>query len=214
MEEGRGGRRREKREQKKGPEYKSQYVSMTATRRKTTVGGKSRNRTLILVQPSQVTVVPLVQSLILECLKSLLVDLLENDSEGVVSPLEDGREGDVKVGVTGLGEVLATFLGFGTAFVGQGGVLPAVCTREAKGKGGSALGASESKSLSPLTRGRRRSYSWTPAQARTPFRGTVAPPAHDEGEICVEEKDEPGEKVELRVSTGSEVAQGQDNNGE
>lgn len=124
---GKKGREKRREDGQRGTERKAKDRVSNEQRK----GSKSskEKRTLILVQPSQISIIPLVQSLILERLKSLLSDLLKNDSEGVVGALKDRGEGDVEVGVTGLLEVLAALEGFGTTLFGEGGVLPSVFER-------------------------------------------------------------------------------------
>lgn len=85
--------------------------------------------TIILVETSQFSVIPLVQSLILVSLETFLSNLFEDDSESVVRALEDRSVGNVEFSESGFLEVLGSFESFGTTLLGKGRVLPSVGIR-------------------------------------------------------------------------------------
>lgn len=79
---------------------------------------------VVLVQSGELSVIPFVESLILDDLEGGLIDFFENDIEGVVGSGEDGGVGYVELRESFRLERLSTEQGFGPAVFGQVGVLP------------------------------------------------------------------------------------------
>ena len=79
---------------------------------------------LVLVQPDEIAVVPLVERRVIDDGEIVLAELAQDDLERVLRPLEQAGESHIEMGALGL-QHGAGAMGLGHAFLGQVDVLPA-----------------------------------------------------------------------------------------
>lgn len=90
-------------------------------------------RTIVLVETGEVSVVALVESLVLDGLELRLTDLVQDDLERLVGPLEDGGVGDVELDNAVLTESLGTGERLLLSVLSKSRVLPALSVSTAGG---------------------------------------------------------------------------------